>query len=882
MRHFSAPSWFVCGLGGMALAVLGAPPAWGQGNSEAATWCRQNLPPGQRGQCVSQAAHGTGPFFTCGPGGTNVGLCGGVCCAAHQVCAANACARPPAPWERTEEREDCASYAVTRSPYFGDLHVHTTMSVDAVVFNVLGTPANAYDFARGGEIVLAPYDANGNGTRPLSLRRPLDFSAVTDHSEGFGTYNVCFVPGHPGYDSADCAAIREASVSADPAKIQQVFFNILVPIVVRPAPFYPPAVCGSPPSDCTAGASVVWNEMQDTAEQFYDRTADCAFTTFVGYEWTGNPASAAVPSGANLHRNVIFRNAVVPDLPVSYVEQPKPQNMWKALRARCQEAGTGCDWLAIPHNSNISGGQMFRTENADGSPMTAPDARERATNEPLVEIYQHKGSSECRTGADTTDEQCGFELTQRLSIFQDVRHPALAYPAQSFVRDAMKVGLVKAQQLGANPFQVGVIASTDTHNAIAGATVEQDFKGHQGLNDDTIEKRLYLGGPAPCPPGNDPNNVRCSRGRADDGPGGLAVVWAEENSRDALFAAMRRRETYGTSGTRPLLRFFAGNYAASVCEDPNLATTGYRRGVPMGAEIGPFNGSQSPTFTVLAAKDPGEPAIDAAHPAIPGTPLQRIQIVKGWVDSTGVAHEKIFDVAGDPNNGASVDLATCTPTGTGFDQLCTTWTDPEFDASQRAFYYARVLENPTCRWSTMQCNERGVDCSNPAAVPPQLVACCDATVPKTHQERAWASPIWYRPEGMGAAGGRIRFGSSAGQDELQLTVPLGAGIAHDLSAADLTIAVRDNDTIYDVTLPAGTVQNGVYEDATGSLGGVKKVTFAQTGSGPATLTLETVPLVLSRAERGDHMIEVEVRIGTYTATQPRLWTLSGNTLGTAS
>lgn len=795
--------------------------------------------------------------------------------------------RAPAPWERTEEREGCENYAVTRNPYFGDLHVHTTMSVDAVTFNVLETPADAYEFARGGEITLAPYDANGKGTRPLRLRRPLDFAAVTDHAEGFGVYHVCFVPGYPGYDSADCATLRETSISADPLLIQQVFFNLLIPTVVNPNPFLPTTSCGDPPADCQAGASVVWKDMQDVAEQFYDRTAECSFTTFIGYEWTGNPQSSTVITGANLHRNVIFRNAVVPDLPVSYIEQPKPQNMWRALRAQCQEKGTGCDWLAIPHNSNISGGQMFLTENADGSPMTAPDARERATSEPLVEIYQSKGTSECRTGADTTDEQCGFELVHRPSIYQQTRNLRTRYPKQSYVRDALKVGLVKEQELGANPFQFGVISSTDTHNATSGATVEEDFEGQSGLNDNTPERRLYLGGRSQCPPApyNDPNNVTCGRGRADNGSGGLAVVWAEENSRDALFAGLRRRETYGTSGTRPLLRFFAGNYAANACEDADLVATGYRTGVPMGAEIGPFTGAQTPTFAVLAVKDPGEPAATmggVTRPPIPGTPLQRIQIVKGWVDSAGAAQEKVFDVAGDPNNGASVDLATCTPTGTGFDRLCSTWTDPDFDPNLRAFYYARVLENPTCRWSTMQCNELGVDCSRPESVPSRLVACCDDTIPKTHQERAWSSAIWYRPEGIGAVEGEIRFGAAAGRDELTLEVPLGAGVAHDLSSDALTVVIRDDDVIYEVTIPPGTVRNGMYEDAGGSIGGVKKVTFTQDGTGPATLRLETVPLDLRRAERVEHMIEVQVRIGTYAAAQARLWPWAGNTLGTAS
>ena len=789
---------------------------------------------------------------------------------------------PPGPWKRTENREPCADFNVTRSPWFGDAHVHTTYSVDAVVFNVLGTPTDAYEFARGGEILLAPYDADGQGTRPLRLRRPLDFTAVTDHSEGFGVYQVCFDPGSSGYESADCRNLREASTSGDPALVQKVFFEILVPVVVNPKPFYPPAVCGVPPTACIEGASPVWQEFQDVAEQFYDRSSSCSFTTFPAYEWTGNPAQLDLFTGANLHRNVVFRNAIVPDLPVTYINEQKPQGLWKALRAACQEGKPGCDWLAIPHNSALSGGYMFKTENADGSPMRQADALERAASEPLVEIYQHKGSAECRTGAGTTDEQCTFELAQRVGIFQSVRNPDLDYPASMFVRDALEIGLQKEQEVGANPFQVGMIGGTDTHNAIPGATVEEDFKGHQGVNDDTDARRLYLGGPKTCPPNNPPGSVSCGRSRVDDSPGGLAVVWAEENSRDAIFSAMRRRETYGTSGNRPLLRFFAGSYSAGICDGPDYAATGYQQGVPMGAEIGPFNAAQSPTFTVLAIKDPGEPSVkmgEVVRPAIPGIALQAVEIVKGWVDAGGATHEKVYTVAGDLQNGASVDPTTCETSGPGSDRLCSTWTDPEFDARQRAFYYARLIENPTCRWSALQCNEQGVDCSRPESVPSELIACCDPTAPRTHQERAWASPIWYRPDGLGAAYGAIRFGEG-GLDEIGLEIPIGAGVAHDLATSALTVVLSDEDVIWEATLPAGALAGGTYEAPSGGPGGVRRASFEQTGAGPARLALDTVPLALAHLSRVGHMVDVRVQIGAWTASQTRLWVAEPDVLRT--
>jgi hypothetical protein len=211
-------------------------------------------------------------------------------------------------------------------------------------------------------------------------------------------------------------------------------------------------------------------------------------------------------------------------------------------------------------------------------------------------------------------------------------------------------------------------------------------------------------------------------------PGGLAVVWAEENSRDALFAAMRRREVYGTSGTRPILRFFAGRERGLRCGDAEFVEKAYAGGVPMGAGIGGVRGNRSPRFAALAFRDVGAPGA-------PGAPLQRLQIVKGWVDAGGQSHERVFDVAGSVT-GAGVDTETCTPSGPGFDSLCAVWEDPDFDPAERALYYARLLENPTCRWSTHLCNDQGIDCGNPASVPAEWSECCNPSVPKTIQERA--------------------------------------------------------------------------------------------------------------------------------------------------
>ncbi len=747
----------------------------------------------------------------------------------------------PGPWQRTEVRAPCADFNVTRNAYFGDTHVHTTYSLDAVVFNTLNTPRDAYRFANGEAIGLAPYDGMGNPARMIQLGRPLDFTAVTDHAEGFGTQSVCFQPGFAGYESSICHDLRTASLSGDQLALAQVVNFLLFARIIASATLST-SVCGEAPAyaDCAHRQSAFWRDLQAAAEEFYDRSSACTFTSFVAYEWTGTPV------GVNLHRNVIFRNAAVPALPVTYLEQQTPQGLWATLKAQCQDSLAGCDWLAIPHNSNVSQGRMFAPENADGSQLTAADAATRAAMEPLVEIYQVKGSSECRPGIDSADEVCGFELLQTTTL-GGFRNPAQAFARLAFVRNALKEGLLEEQRTGVNPFRLGFVASTDTHNGSPGHVREDDFAGNRGVADATPERQLSL------------------NGTVDNGSAGLAVVYAEENSRDALFAAMRRRETYGTSGPRHQLRFFAGKYSKKhICHDPEFVATAYRDGVPMGAETG----LQHPTFAVLAMKDPGDPGN-------PGTPLQRVQIVKGWIDANGLAQEKVFDVAGNANNGAAVDLATCTPTGPGFDTLCAAWKDPEFDPSQRAFYYARVLENPTCRWSQRVCNANGIDCSNPASVPAAFAACCDPTVPQTLQERSWASPIWYRPEGLRKLKATIVFGDAPGTDVLKLAAKLGAG-SHDPQTEDIRLVVRDDDDILDLSIPAGTFIDGKVKD----LGVIKLAQFGQSSSGKTTFMLKTIPSNFDNADRSDHMVEVELRIGDFVVSQSRLWVKAPTRLGT--
>jgi hypothetical protein len=643
------------------------------------------------------------------------------------------CGTPPPPEEvftvadfradkHREPRVPCRDYDANRRAWFGDLHVHTAYSNDAYSFGVRVRPEGAYRYAFGESIRLPLGD--DSEAREVRIDRPLDFAAVTDHAEFLGEAQLCFDESLPAYNSEFCGTFRTGT-GREPALLTKI---------TAPIPMRDKEVCGDDGETCGKAAEGPWREIIAAAEAWNDASADCERTTFVAYEYS------SFRLGSNLHRNVIFRNAVVPARPISYLDAIREWDLWRILKERCIDGSPDCDVLAIPHNSNISNGRMFNIDypGAGSDEQRAARARLRVELEPLVEIMQHKGDSECRNGLSGVlggvDELCDFEKFENLA-FRNITGesevddcyagPLADYvphlgpnclTRNSYVRYALTEGLRQEAQIGVNPFKFGLMASTDTHNAMAGGVQEKNYPGHLGRSDALASDRVrYTSEVA---------------GNASNSPGGLIGVWAEENSREALFDAMRRREVFGTSGPRIRPRFFGGwELPADLCDDPGMVGKAYAAGVPMGADL-PSRAADAPRFLVSAQADGGTGEF-------PGVPLQRLQVIKGFVDDDGNHQQRVFEVAGDPENGASVDPATCAPRGSGFAQLCTVWSDPEFDPGRRAVYYLRAVENPSCRYSAWQClslpaGERPADCGG-------------EEVPRVIQERAWSSPIWYTP-----------------------------------------------------------------------------------------------------------------------------------------
>ncbi|MEM7409778.1 MAG: DUF3604 domain-containing protein [Myxococcota bacterium] len=637
----------------------------------------------------------------------------------------------------SEERVACANRDPERQVFWGELHVHSRLSMDAYLWDVRGGPDETYRFAKGEEIAFPPLDEAGVPTRPAQLERPLDFAALTDHASYQGEVSLCTTPGSEIYDSQGCGVFR----GEIPVEDATGFGNFAARMgsiggagdEQNIVPKRNTALCGEDGTTCKDAMRAVWDEQQAAAERHYDRSAECSFTTFHGYEYTATPGLAKV------HHNVIFRNAAVPASPLPWVDIPDVYDLWKGLRSECLDAGIGCDVITIPHNSNLSNGNMFAVTGKD-LPLEEQRARAvlRRDVERLVEITQIKGDSECRNGMyqvmGAPDEFCDYEHwrwrpPETPDCEEGTGVGALmgqgCVSRNDFVRYALLEGQREQNRLGVNPYKLGFIAATDAHNANPGDAEEYSYQGWSGAQDATPGQRLTA-----MPP-----QVPSAATPLASNPGGLAAVWAEENSRDALFDAMKRRETFATSGPRMTARFFGGwDYPADWCESADRVAAGYAGGVPMGGDLpGAPEGATAPVFAISTLRDPGV----AAHP---GGLLQRAQVVKGWVDDEGRYHQAVYDVAGGDND-ASVDTNTCEVSAVGHDDLCAVWQDPEFDASRRAVYYLRVLENPSCRWNQLQC------LALPEGERPS--GCNDPNVPRVIQERLWTSPIWYEGPAAG-------------------------------------------------------------------------------------------------------------------------------------
>ena len=611
----------------------------------------------------------------------------------------------PAVAARGEAASECSDRRETRNVYFGDLHVHSSLSMDAYVFGTRVTPADAYRFARGKPIEIRAILSNSD-RQAARLERPLDFAAVTDHAEYLGAAVLCGQDGSGAYPTEACQAYRRSNTGQTTT---ESLSRILVPALIgmRSA-----AVCGEHGELCRVAARGPWAEIRRSAERFNDR---CDFSTFMGYEYTENRR------GSKLHRNVIFRSSTATEFPISLNEAPTPIVLWNRLRDECLDTESDCDALAIPHNPNLSNGLIFQVDygGAKTPAEQAEGAKLRARVEPTVEMFQRKGDSECRNGmwqvAGAEDEFCGFEKYRDWPSPPEDCREGTGFGALmgkgcvsrlDFVRYALVEGLREASRIGVNPYKFGLIGSTDAHDGTMGDVDEWVHDGQQ--------RQLPV--------------IEFGR----NNPGGLAAVWAEENSRASLFDSLRRRETYATSGPRMTVRFFGGwGYSDKLCDDPRLIERAYVGGVPMGGDLPKRPpGDATPRFVLSALRDSGTPE----HP---GGLLQRAQVVKGWVGADGRFHQAVYEVAGDAANGASVDLATCEPKGPGAESLCGLWRDPDFDPELSAVYYARVIENPSCRYTTRSCrNASGGD---------RPGRCGDSRIPDTIQERAWTSPIWYSP-----------------------------------------------------------------------------------------------------------------------------------------
>ena len=605
-----------------------------------------------------------------------------------------------------------------RNAYFGDLHVHTSNSFDAYTFGTIASPADAYRFAQGEAI---PHPTGYE----IQLKKPLDFYAVTDHAFFMGIIK----------EAADTSSEFSKYDFSEPIHdLNKTVSKSIFSILKRSNLFRPFARSlnerfeeGSVDKDLIERvANSTWQKTIKAADDAYKPGI---FTTFAGYEFT----SSVDLYDRYLHRNVIFRDTNnLPSRLFSRLDSQDPEKLWNWMDMQREE---GTESLAIPHNSNISGGAAFSMNDYNGGPIDEAYVNKRLRNEPLVEITQAKGTSETHPFLSKNDEWAAFEAP--------MNHPGekiLSNLNGSYVRDAYLRGLTLSEQGISNPFKFGIIGSSDTH--VGGGSFDEEthfskiglldgepylrgsvpFRGLYGFISKTFRPQTVseIGGESYLNVG-----TRLIR----FGSSGLAGVWAEENTRESIYDAFRRKETFGTSGPRIKVRFFAGyNFENSTLADPDLIQKAYSKNIPMGGDVIQQRG-KSLKFLVWAISDPL------------GAPLQRVQIIKGWIDK-GAKQEKVFDVACSdgqsvnsqthrcPDNGATVNTDDCSISREkGSPEIKTFWQDPEFIDGQEAFYYARVLENPTCRWSTWDAIR---DKEKPRS-----------DIPVTIQERAWSSPIWY-------------------------------------------------------------------------------------------------------------------------------------------
>jgi hypothetical protein len=575
-----------------------------------------------------------------------------------------------------------------KNAYFGAVHVHTNYSFDAFTNGALTGPAEAYQWAQGKAI------PGGGGGPDLKINTPLDFYAVSDHAEWMGVFKQMGDPESPLSKLPIAARIT----SEDQNTAMQAFAEVLRDFSAGKS---------DPALNDPAINKSVWADIVRTADNY---NQPGRFTTFPAFEWTSNPGMR------NLHRVVVFGNSThLPDTVLSTHLSNDPEDLWAWMDKLRSDGAT---LLAIPHNANASDGMMFSLQTFTGADINKKYRETRQRNEPLYEISQIKGTSETHPDLSPNDPFAGFEQWD-YTLSADSKRPT--HRQGSFVRQALLDGLSFATDGKANPFHYGFIGDSDTHNAAA-TNEEDNYSGKFGFENNPKHRLLGIEGQ----PEAQKQQVR------EFSSGGLAGVWAEENTRESIYAAMTRRETFGTTGPLIKIRMFGGwDFSTADSNSADFAKRGYARGVPMGGNLSGAKQGAAPTFIVWASKDPKSGNLD------------RAQIVKGWVDTKGKQQEKIYDVAWSgerkpdangvlPPVGNTVDVKKATYSNSiGNTQLAASWTDPDFDPAEHAFYYLRVLEIPTPRWSTRDAAGLGV------AIPDGLA--------QTIQERAFGSPIWYTP-----------------------------------------------------------------------------------------------------------------------------------------